>query len=376
MGAAVKLAEVCSGRDNNLNLIRMLAASGVLVSHAYPIAAGPGTLQPFEAATGFTLGWICVAIFFAISGFLITRSFDRKPHVESWLAARIMRLFPGLVVVSVLIVLFYGPAFTTLSQAAYFGDPATWLYVPRNVTLVSLQYGLPGVFQDNPYPNAINGSLWTLVYEVACYLGVFLAGTLGLLASRGRFASALAVYAVACALTALPGAETMLHPKLLALRDLSFPFALGMAFYVWRDRIALSYLLAVGLGLAAALLRPTPLFPPAFVIAIAYAVFVFGYRSSGPLRRYNALGDYSYGTYIYAFPVQQAVVELAGPMTPLENMLLALPITLLLAVVSWYVVEKPGLDRRHALARLLERGFRRGQMQSAPAVVEAGGGKD
>lgn len=52
----VTLAEVAGGRDNNFNLIRMIAASGVLVSHAYPIALGEEARQPFHAATGYTLG--------------------------------------------------------------------------------------------------------------------------------------------------------------------------------------------------------------------------------------------------------------------------------------------------------------------------------
>lgn len=371
MGIAVTVEEVCSGRDNNFNLIRMLAAAGVLVSHAFPIASGPGTLQPFEAATGFTLGWICVAIFFAISGFLITRSFDRKPHIESWLAARIMRLFPGLLVVSILIALLYGPAFTTLALADYFRSPATYLYVPRNVTLVSLQYGLPGVFVTNPYPLAINGSLWTLVHEVGCYFGVFLAGVLGLLASRRMFAGVLVLYFAAYLTMALPGVAETIHPKIFALRSLSFPFAVGMAFYVWREQIRLSYAVAVGLAVVAALLRPTLLFAPAFMIAIAYAIFVLAYRPGGFLRRYNALGDYSYGIYIYAFPVQQALVAALGPMSPAENILMAFPITLLIAIASWTLVEKPSLDRRHAVAALMERVFRRRRIQSGEAMSAA-----
>lgn len=363
------LAEVCSGRENNLNLIRMLAATGVLVSHAFPIASGPATLQPFEAATGFTLGWICVAIFFAVSGFLITRSFDRKPHIESWLAARIMRLFPGLLVVSILIAFLYGPAFTTLALADYFGSAATYLYVPRNVSLVWLQYGLPGVFLTNPYPLAINGSLWTLVHEVGCYFGVFLAGVLGLSASRRMFAAVLVLYCAVYLVSGLPGIADSIHPKLFALRSLSFPFAVGMAFYVWRERIRLSYALAAGLALAAALLKPTILFAPAFMIAIAYAVFVLAYRPGGAVRRYNALGDYSYGIYVYAFPVQQALVAVAGPMSPLENMAFAFPVTLLLAVASWTLIEKPSLDRRHALADLMERAFRRSRARSGHGVT-------
>lgn len=351
---AVTLGEVAGSRDNNFNLIRIIAASGVLVSHAFPIALGIGAAQPFQRATGLTLGWICVGIFFAISGFLIARSFDRKAHIADWFSARVARLFPGLIVVSVLIALVYGPVFTTLTLGEYFARLGTWTYVPRNVTLVSLQFGLPGVFEDLPYPVAINGSLWTLVYEVACYGGVFVAGMLGALASRTRFAFALALYLAAFAATGVPGIAEQIPAKLEPLRLLSFPFALGMAFYVWRGWMVLSWALMMLMAIIAAALHGTALFEPAFLLAIAYGTFVFAYRLSGPVRRYNAIGDYSYGMYVYAFPVQQAAIALAGPMSPLENMAIAFPITLLLAIASWYWVEEPALARRHDLARRLQ----------------------
>lgn len=362
---AVTLASVAGGRDNNFNLIRMIAASGVLVSHAFPIALGIGTPQPLQAATGLTLGLICVAIFFALSGFLITRSFDRTALIEDWFAARIARLFPGLIVVSLLIALLYGPVFTTLTTAEYFGQPQTYTYVPRNVTLVSLQFGLPGVFLDLPYPEAINGSLWTLVHEVACYFGVFLAGIIGALASRRLFAVLCALYAAAYIVTGLPEVAALLPAKLVPLRMLSYPFLVGMALYVWRDNIRLSWLLAGGLLLLTAALRQTLLFEPVLILAVAYTTFVLAYRPGGIVRRYNALGDYSYGMYVYAFPVQQAAVALAGPMTPLQNMAVAFPITLACSVASWYLIEKPSLARRHGMARIL--GFRRRDRDAAMA---------
>lgn len=344
----------------------MIAASGVLVSHAFPIALGIGSRQPFEAATGYTLGWICVAIFFAISGFLITRSFDRKPHIESWLSARVARLFPGLIVVSVLIALVYGPVFTTLAAGEYFSSVQTYTYVPRNVTLAWLQYGLPGVFVDHPYPVAINGSLWTLIHEVTCYFGVFLAGVAGALASRRLFAVGLLLYAAAYAAAALPGVSELVPSRLADLRALSYPFVLGMAFYMWRERVRLSWVIAVALALLVAVLRSTPLFEPVFVAAVAYATFVVAYVPGGAIRHYNRLGDYSYGMYVYAFPVQQAAIAVAGPMSPLTNIAIAFPITLLFAVASWYAVEKPALDRRHRLAGWLGRWRRQ---PAAPAAV-------
>lgn len=356
-GGGRKLGDVCGGRDNNFNLIRMVAASAVLVSHAFPITLGTSTPEPLETLLGRSLGSIAVLIFFAISGFLIARSFDRSPRLSDWLAARVMRLFPGLAVVLLLTAFVLGPLVSVLPPEVYFRDPAVVTYVLRNVVLVSQQYGLPGVFETQPLPIAINGSLWTLFYEVVCYGGVMLVGLAGALDRPRRavwfFAALLVLYVI----PSLPGVAAELHPKILALHRLMLPFAIGTALYVWRDRVPLGWGWVVGLGLGAAALQETALFAEAFVFWLAYAVFVVAYLPGGPIRRYNDFGDYSYGIYIYAFPVQQTVMHLFGSMTPLENMAIAFPITLACAVLSWRVVEKPGLAARHRLANLLGRGM-------------------
>lgn len=352
---ALMLGEVTDGRDNNFNLIRIVAAGAVVVSHAFPIALGEGTPEPFQQATGRSLGWIAVAIFFAISGFLITRSFDRKSRITRWLSARVMRLFPALIVVLALTALVYGPIFTTLPIGMYFSDPATYAYIPRNLSLAFLQFELPGVFVGNPLPGAINGSLWTLVHEVACYAGVLALGLSGMLASRRRFAVFLAIYFTAVFATALSAIEASLPHRLVTFRDLSLPFVFGIMLYRWRAHVPLSWIAGAALGGFAWLMSGTPYFDFAFVAAIAYATFLIAYRVTGPVRTYNRAGDYSYGLYIYAFPVQQAVAALTGDHGPAHNMIVSLPATLLLAVLSWHWVEKPALDRRYGLADRFER---------------------
>ena len=330
------IADRAAGRDNNFNLLRMLAAAGVLVSHAHPISLGPGTPEPLSAILhGKTLGGLSVMIFFAISGFFIARSFAGKSSLAAFLRARALRLFPALVAVLVVTVL-VAAALTTAPAATYWAAVPDYLF--RNGTLFFLQYDLPGVFETNPYGPAINGSLWTLNYEVLCYLGVVLAGVLGLLARPRLFALALFAFALAYGVTMAAD----LHSRIEALMSLALPFAAGMAFWVWRDRIPLSPALALAGGALAALAWPTVLFVPVFTLATAYAVFVLGYARLPWAEGYNRLGDYSYGTYVYAFPIQQ-LVAWTGVTLPLWNMALALPATLHCAVLSWHLVEAPAL---------------------------------
>ena len=331
------LVAATASRENNFNLIRMIAASGVLVSHAFPIALGDGAAEPFQKALGgVSLGSVCVYVFFAISGYFIAQSFDRSSTPGRFLRARVLRLFPALAVVLAVTVLVAWAFYTTASPATFWRGAAT--YVLRNITLFFLQYPLPGVFEDNPYGGTINGSLWTLGYEVLCYAGVFVLGMAGLLRRRALIAGLAGLAVVAHMLAP----ALWLHPRLDNLIELGFPFALGTALYVWRERVPLNGYIAVGLAAAAAALRFTPVFETAFVTALSYAAFWLGCMPSRLFQRYNALGDYSYGMYIYAFPVQQLVAH-HGATTPLLNMALAAPVTLVLAILSWELVEKRAL---------------------------------
>lgn len=339
------LSDLSDGRDNNLNLIRAIAATAVLVSHAWPIALGPGTVQPMQALTGHTLGSLSVYAFFVISGFLIAMSFARSRSRARFVQARVLRLFPGLLVSLLLVAFGLGLWVTALPRATYLTDPDTYVFVLRNLALIKPQYTLPGVFTDLPYPT-IEGSIWTLVYEVACYVGVFLAGVLGLLQRRVWITGIIALYILGWAVKDAAGLKIQYNIDMLY--TLSVPFALGMLFYLWQHRLPLRLWIAVALTGLATLSRGSVAYELALQLALAYGIFWLAYVPKGALLRgYNRLGDYSYGIYIYAFPLQGLAVWLYGPQTPLINIALALPLTLICAVLSWHWVEKPALDLRH-----------------------------
>lgn len=340
------LGDLARGRDNNFNLIRAIAATAVLVSHAWPISLGPGTPEPLSAWTGASLGTMSVYVFFAISGFLIAASFDRTRSPRAFLAARGLRLFPGLFVSLVLVAFVMGPLVTTLAPADYLTHPGTLAFVPRNMALVSNVYTLPGVFETNPYAT-VEGSIWTLVHEVVCYMGVLAIGLLGAFRRPRLMAACLGAYAAGY--LAYAGLGLDLHPKITALHRLSLPFALGTLFYVLRHRLPLSIWGVAGLAALAAGLKGTAVAGPALILALAYGTFWLAYVPRGAILGYNRLGDYSYGIYIYAFPLQGLVVWLWGPMAPLTNIALALPLTLALSILSWHLIESPALALRHRL---------------------------
>jgi peptidoglycan/LPS O-acetylase OafA/YrhL len=336
------LGSLSVNRDNNLNLIRMIAALCVMVSHAWPLTLGPDAVQPLFALTGFALGTQALYVFFAISGFLVTRSFARRRSTRDWAIARALRILPGLAIALFFTAFALGPSLTDLFPAAYYGAAETWTYTPRGLSLAFRQAYLPGVFDGQPYAPETNGSLWTLQYEVLCYAAVLALGLVGAFRSPTLLVLAAAAFLATKAVTALWPAQFPV--PLLLFVSLGFPFACGMAFWVIRDRLPLSPLLLAALATLVFLTRGTPLRDVLHVVALCYATFVLAYLPGGPIRAYNRLGDYSYGVYIYAWPVQQSVVHWLGPVGPGRLTLIALPFVLMLAMLSWHLIEKPALD--------------------------------
>ncbi len=344
----MQLAQLATGRDNNYNLIRMLAAFAVLVSHSFALATGRPDTQPLQAALGMDLGNMAVDAFFITSGFLVTGSLLARQSALDFLVARILRIYPALIVVVLLSVFGLGAVLTTLPLADYFADPLTYRYLWKCATLIwGVAYNLPGVFDSNPYKGAVNGSLWTMPFEIRMYAFLVIAWAL-LLLTRARQAPLFRVAVVAaCGISGLlllrqhfvTGAESKgLH--------LFFMFFTGAAFHLEKARIRLHHAGFAGAlaALVIAAVIDRDLFFIAYLLTAAYLLFYLAYVPGGALRGYNRAGDYSYGFYIYAFPVQQTLIALYPGISVAALVLSAGAITLGCAMLSWHLVE------RHALA--------------------------
>lgn len=346
------------GRDNNFNLLRVTAAGAVLVSHAFPISVGYGAAEPLSASLSMTLGGLGVISFFVISGFFISQSFENNSLLRFFMA-RLLRIYPALLVVLLFSALVIGPLFTQLSIRDYLTNAYTISYLPRNLSLKWLQYELPGVFATNPYPAAINGSLWSLFYEVACYGIVVAIGALGIFRQRWWFCAFLSIYAsIYFALKLFSPVHNYLleHTAFMALHGLTWPFVLGMAAYHFRQFLMtpLHLLMCAGAGCIALLSYRSFLFHEAFVFFWSLLIFYVGYLSFKPLKMYNRCGDYSYGVYIYAFPCEQIGAALWPGISPVALMAVSLPATLVLAMLSWHLVERRALAFRTNAAAWLE----------------------
>ena len=363
----MKANAALAGHDNNFNLLRVLAAFAVLYSHSYALTDGKGAGEPLRALLGMSLGGVAVDIFFVISGFLVCGSLLRRQSSVDFLKGRFYRVFPALLVMVTLTVLLLGPWLTRLTLTEYFSSKEVFKYFYKNVTLLGgVTYKLPGVFESNPYPLAVNGSLWTLPQELHMYgylLGLWL--LLGLLRDRRMQAfrvAVLVVCAVALVLRLVEIAQGV--PDNPTLRLLSMFFA-GAAFQIGRRHVPMDWRIFFLMlaGLLGAAFDPRA-FAAVFVLVLPYMVLFLAYVPGGRIRAYNRCGDYSYGLYLYAFPVQQALAALLPGIGVWSMVALATLGALLCALGSWHWVEKPALTLTRAKA----------PQPDGSAAVGAGGG--
>ena len=167
------LSEYAVGRDNNFNLIRLMAALSVLFSHSVAALGLPSSREFFFDHLGLSLAEMAVDVFFVTSGFLVAGSLVNRGDVIAFLWARALRIYPAIWVMLILTVFVLAPALTTLSLADYFTSAKTHEYFVKCATLIGgVRYSLPGVFETMPLHGEFNGSLWTLPIELRlyCYL--------------------------------------------------------------------------------------------------------------------------------------------------------------------------------------------------------------
>jgi len=325
-------------RANSFDLIRLLAATWVLIAHSSPLRGHEET-----SFLGYdNVSKIAVYIFFAISGYLITQSWVADPNPYRFSMRRALRVFPGLICVVLLSVFVLGPVGTTLPVGKYFATRGTWGYL-RNITL-SVRYHLPGVFTENVGETSVNGSLWTLPLEVMMYGGVLVLGRLRLL-------TWWVALLVACGLAAGALLLGPTHPR-YGLCDLGVYFWLGAVLYLARDHLPLRWPIGAALVVVAALCAYRPLFHVVAWVAIPYVVLLVSLTRLPGAGLTRKFGDFSYGIYIYAFPVQQVVVWRGGArLSAAQNLLWVLFFTFMLAAASWHWIESPALKLKPRRAR-------------------------
>jgi peptidoglycan/LPS O-acetylase OafA/YrhL len=348
----MSMREALNGHHNSLGIIRLVLATAVIFDHAFPLG-GWGT-APFMAMTRDqqSLGGLAVLGFFAVSGYLVTKSGLSNDGMQ-FIWRRFLRIFPGVWAVLLFGALVVGPSVYLIegrSLGDYFslapGGPIT--YFTANATLQIGQYGINDVFAGNPFGGPINGSIWTLAYEWMCYLIIMGLIFFGVLAKAKTLVPIMTGFLAAFQLMniVMPGALADMIPLLSDPFRVNFAFIffIGACIALYADRVPYS----VSLGVFAILFSLATLRVGGFntmgFIAFAYAVLFLAAWLPARLQRVGAVNDYSYGVYLYGWVVQQ-VLAYAG--VHLWGYVPYVALSIIgafgLAWLSWHLVEKQAM---------------------------------
>ena len=342
------------GVGPGFDFLRMALAGLIFIGHAKWVAGGvslgatvhlfgmgpaPGALVSTYEWVGFTRPFKVALVpgFFALSGFLVAGSALRLRRTSTFLAHRALRIFPALVVEVLLSAFLLGPALTTLPLSGYFADPRVWSYLMNMVGHV--HFLLPGVFEQNTITHAVNVNLWTLPAELYCYILCAVLMISRLMYDRRAVTTVALVATVVLAMLNLIygiSAGTP-YPHHVIL----YYFLLGLAAYHWRDLIPCRPLLFAPIAAAAYVLLMFPSLTYVVAPLVTWCTMFVG-MIAFPRFRLLASGDYSYGFYLYGFPLVQALIAAVPWFYGRQVAFVAATIilTALFAALSWHMIEK------------------------------------
>lgn len=353
----MKLGAVFDGRNNALNALRLGFAASVILVHSFTVT---GRDVPFGRAAQL-LGCVGVDGFFALSGFLITASWLRHPQLKSYLTARILRILPGLYVCLAVTAFVIAPITVAIqggSPSKLLFSAAPFEYVLANSGVMVLKGDVGGTPDGVPYPGIWNPSLWTLIFEVVCYLAVAALGVAGLANRRWVSASALLLALFTAVLFPPLEGEQILGGTAgvgiqiaSSMARFATMFAAGALLYHFKDVIPARWsLVALSVVIVVAAGNFLYDYRLAAAVPLAYAAIVSGALVRNP--RFSLRTDLSYGTYIYGFPMQQLLVVLGlASLNPYVFAGVATLATLPLAALSWFIVEKKALSLKSRVLR-------------------------
>lgn len=324
---------------NNFDAVRLIAACMVIYGHANALVAQGMEAGDFvRSLISFDYsGSLAVKIFFFLSGLVVANSLLEKKSALQFMLARFFRIWPGMMFVVFVMAFFVGPVLTKLPLMEYLRNDGVTGYVKSNF-LMSLRFDLPGVFEDLRY-SSVNGSLWTIPYEVGAYiilLSLFL---------LGFHKKTVLVFVLLFLLCIDPFLENRL---IFSWRDASAGaddfgpcFAFGALLAVLKDRVVVGLNWVVGFFVLFLVFNRVEYSKYLFYASLFFAILYIFSRSF--VLRFRLPVDISYGVYLWGWPVQQILVYSFPEMGVQVHRVSAIFLACFMGIFSWYFIEKPGI---------------------------------
>ncbi|HBC9049675.1 TPA: acyltransferase [Escherichia coli] len=322
-------------RNNSFDLIRHIAALSVLFSHQFALSGLPEPMIGLE-----NLGTVAVVIFFSISGFLITASWERSPTFSVYLSKRCYRIFPALIVCSFLMIYFLVPVFTENGLSFVLSKDSVIAFILYSC--LQIKYAFVNNFSaDYIYQNLLNGSLWTLKFEFLDYMIIAAV----LFNKKNTLTKSIVILAIAIALYKMSGTIFPRDYYLYKTVMMLIPFAAGSVIYTSGLTKHKNWVLSLPISIA--IIAASIFFHEnaSFLVGVSLLTIFIG--TSIKDKVINGKFDISYGIYIYAFPIQQVMINESG-LGFYTSMLASLSLTILMAILSWNLIEKRFIYRKKA----------------------------
>lgn len=346
-------------RTNNITLMRLIAAWMVLYSHSWSLLGFKKisdfsmidrisySIMPFS----MKLSGVAVCCFFCLSGFLITKSFIRGKSPIHYAVSRFLRIYPALWANLLFCVFVIGLLVTPLDLYDKNHLSKMFIFLKDNSIMLNTNFRLIGnaeIFPGNPNPFGINGSLWTLPAEIRAYLLVFIFGILGVFSNKYIFALSICCllllyfYGGSSIVMAKPG-----HTRLMLF------FLIGVLFYIYKEKITINFITFFSLLLISCLSKDTIFYEIIASVCLCYFIIILAYHPKLQLPPIDKYGDYSYGIYLYAFPVQQSIVYYMRDIHVAELIIYTTFLSFFLSYLSWHLIEKRCLALKMPILNLI-----------------------
>jgi len=339
--------QATGGKASGFDYMRLILALTVIAFHSVVTSYGEAYQSAFNTTPFGHMFAVILPMFFSLSGFLVAGSLERAKGLTTFLGLRAFRIFPALIVDTFFCAVIIGAFVTTLPWREYFLHPEFLSYLGNALGVI--HFYLPGVFQSNP-TDMVNGQLWTVPMELECYMVIAAMALFGTHLRPRLFAALIVMLSLVLeARVLLAGAVPWTGRTLLLC------FLAGVTLYINRSSIPWSR----ALFLLCAAFTVVSLFDPRLAylspFPAAYATAYLG-LSNPPKIGLLQKGDYSYGLFLYGFPIQQVLMHvLPSARHWALNILLAIPLTFIFAALSWHLIESPILERKAILKKIQNR---------------------